>query len=60
METAAVAQAAARMDVPWAAIKATSDDANGDSAGDFQTNLNRAARIAAEAVERMIADLPSG
>ncbi len=54
METAAVAQAAARMDVPWAAIKATSDNANGDSAGDFQTNLKRAARIAAEATERMI------
>ncbi len=57
METAAVAQAAARMDVPWAAIKATSDNANGDSAGDFQTNLKRAARIAAEATERMISAL---
>ena len=54
METAAVAQAAARMDVPWAAIKATSDDANGDSAGDFQANLKRAARLAADAAERMI------
>jgi len=55
METAAVAQAAARMDVPWAAIKATSDNANGDSSGDFQANLKRAARLAAEAAERMIA-----
>ena len=54
METAAVAQAATRMDVPWAAIKATSDNANGDSAGDFQTNLKRAARIAADATDRMI------
>jgi nucleoside phosphorylase len=54
METAAVAQAAARMDVRWAAIKATSDDANGNSAGDFQANLKRAARVAAEAAERMI------
>lgn len=60
METAAVAQAAARMDVPWAAIKASSDNANGDSAGDFQSNLKRAARMAAEAAERMIADLPRG
>ena len=57
METAAVAQAAARMDVPWAAIKATSDNANGDSSGDFQANLKRAARLAAEATERMISAL---
>jgi adenosylhomocysteine nucleosidase len=48
------------MDVPWAAIKATSDDANGDSAGDFQANLKRAARLAAEATERMISELPRG
>lgn len=54
MEVAAVAQAAARMDLPWAAIKATTDNANGESAGDFQTNLKRAARIAADAAERMI------
>ena len=60
METAAVAQAAARMDVPWAAIKATSDDANGGSTGDFQANLKRAARLAAEATERMISELPRG
>lgn len=58
METAAVAQAALRMDVPWAAIKATSDNADGESAGDFQTNLKRAARLAAEAAERMIKALP--
>lgn len=58
METAAVAQAAARMDVPWAAIKATSDNADGNSSGDFQANLKRAARQAAEAMERMIAALP--
>ena len=60
METAAVAQAAARMDVPWAAIKAASDNADGESAGDFQANLQRAARVAAEATERMIAALPRG
>jgi nucleoside phosphorylase len=57
METAAVAQAAARMDLPWAAIKATTDNADGASSGDFQTNLKRAARMAAEATERMIASL---
>ncbi len=57
MEVAAVAQAAARMDLPWAAIKATTDNADGTSAGDFQSNLKRAARMAAEAAERMIAAL---
>jgi nucleoside phosphorylase len=57
METAAVAQAAARMDLPWLAIKATTDGADGSSGGDFQTNLKRAARLAAEAAERMIASL---
>jgi adenosylhomocysteine nucleosidase len=55
-----VAQAATRMDIPWAAIKAVSDDANGNSAGDFQANLKYAARLAAEATQRMIADLPQG
>ncbi len=57
MEVAAVAQAASRMDLPWAAIKAASDNADGETAGDFQTNLKRAARIAADATERMIAKL---
>jgi nucleoside phosphorylase len=54
MEVAAVAQAASRMDIPWAAIKATTDNADGTSAGDFQSNLKRAARSAADAAERMI------
>ncbi|MGB5078628.1 MAG: 5'-methylthioadenosine/S-adenosylhomocysteine nucleosidase [Sphingorhabdus sp.] len=58
METAAVAQAALRMDVPWAAIKATTDNANSSSSGDFQHNLQRAARDAAQAAERMISALP--
>ncbi len=58
METAAVAQAAQRMGLPWAAIKATTDNADGESAGDFQANLKRAAQVAAEAAERMIAALP--
>lgn len=57
METAAVAQAAARMDMPWAAIKATSDNADGASSGDFQSNLKRAAKRAADATEKMIAAL---
>ncbi len=57
METAAVAQAASRMDLPWAAIKATTDNADDDSGGDFQSNLKRGARVAAEAAERMIAAL---
>lgn len=58
METAAVAQAAALLGIPWLAIKATTDDANGDSAGDFATNLARAARSAALAAERLVAALP--
>jgi adenosylhomocysteine nucleosidase len=54
METAAVAQAAARLGLPWAAIKATTDDANGESVGDFNANLKRAAWLAAAALERAI------
>lgn len=57
METGALAQAAVRLGLPWAAIKATTDEANGESAGDFQANLLRAARRAAEAAERAIAEL---
>ncbi|CAN5120705.1 hypothetical protein BH09PSE3_BH09PSE3_20380 [soil metagenome] len=55
METAAVAQAAGRLGLPWAAIKATTDDANSESAGDFNANLARAAGLAAAALERAIA-----
>jgi adenosylhomocysteine nucleosidase len=36
------------------AIKATTDDANGESAGDFSANLARAARRAAEAAEAVL------
>lgn len=57
MEVGAVAQAAGRLGKPWAAIKAVTDEANDASGGDFQTNLLRAARTAAEAVERLIAML---
>ena len=55
MEVGAVAQAAARLGLPWAAIKAVTDDANDDSAGDFHANLVRSARTAAHEVERLIA-----
>ena len=55
MEVGAVAQVAARLGLPWAAIKAVTDDANDDSAGDFHANLVRSARTAAHEVERLIA-----
>lgn len=54
MEVAAVAQVALRLGKPWGAIKAVTDDANDDSAGDFHANLVRAARVAGQAVERLI------
>lgn len=57
MEVGAVAQAAARLGKPWAAIKAVTDDANDASGGDFQANLRRAARTAAAEVERLVAML---
>ncbi|MBA3941213.1 MAG: purine phosphorylase [Sphingopyxis sp.] len=55
MEVGAVAQAAMRLGKPWAAIKAVTDDANGESGGDFQANLRRAARLAAQEIERLVA-----
>lgn len=57
MEVAAVAQVAARLGLPWAAIKAPTDEANGDSAGDFQANLRAAAARAAAGVEALAARL---
>ena len=57
MEVGAVAQVAARLGKPWAAIKAVTDDANDTSGGDFQANLLRAARQAATEVERLVAML---
>ena len=54
MEVGAVAQVAARLNKPWAAIKAVTDDANGASGDDFQANLVRAARMAGQGVERLI------
>lgn len=57
METAAVAQYAAQIGLPWAGIKATTDDANHESAGDFHANLLAASHRAAQAAERLIAHL---
>lgn len=57
MEVGAVAQAAGRLGLPWAAIKAVTDEANDASGGDFQANLLRAARTAAAGVERLVAML---
>ena len=57
MEVGAVAQAAARLGKPWAAIKAVTDEANGDSAGDFHANLVRAARVAGREIERLVAKI---
>ena len=55
METAAVAQYATNAGIPWAGIKATTDDANHESAGDFHANLLAAAARAAGAMERLLA-----
>lgn len=54
METAAMAQVAAMLGLPWCGIKAATDEANGDSAGDFHANLGAAAGRAAAAAERAI------
>lgn len=55
MEVGALAQVAARLGKPWAAIKAVTDEANGESADDFHVNLVRAARMAGREVERLVA-----
>ncbi|SKC02904.1 5'-methylthioadenosine/S-adenosylhomocysteine nucleosidase family protein [Sphingopyxis flava] len=57
MEVGAVAQAAARLGLPWAAIKSVTDGANEDSSADFHTNLARAAGLAAHGAERLVAML---
>ena len=54
MEVGAVAQVAARLGKPWAAIKAVTDEANDASGGDFHANLRRAARLAAGEIERLV------
>lgn len=54
METAAVAQIATLLDIPWAGIKAVTDGANSESSGDFHANLERAANRAAQEAARFI------
>lgn len=55
MEVGAVAQVAARLEKPWAAIKAVTDAADEGSSRDFHANLLRAARAAAVEIERLVA-----
>jgi adenosylhomocysteine nucleosidase len=55
MEVGAVAQAATRLGLPWAAIKAVTDTADEGSSRDFHANLTRAARCAAAEIERLVA-----
>ena len=57
METAAIAQLAHNLGLPWAGIKATTDDANHESAGDFHANLVAAAGRAAAAMEQLLLQL---
>lgn len=57
METGAVAQAAALLGLPWAAVKGTTDAADEASAANFAANLDRAARAAADAAAAFIARL---
>jgi adenosylhomocysteine nucleosidase len=54
METAAISQFAEAIGLPWAGIKATTDDANHESAGDFHANLLAASARAARAMERLL------
>ena len=55
METAAVAQTAAILGLPWLAIKATTDAADESSAASFTDNLHAAAAASARAAERALA-----
>ncbi|MCE7797902.1 purine phosphorylase [Sphingobium sufflavum] len=57
METGALAQFATLAGLPWAGIKATTDDANQDSAGDFRANLAAASARAAAGMEGLIGRL---
>ncbi len=54
MEVAAMAQAAHRMGLPWAAVKAPTDTVDGNSADDFAANLAAAAARAARGVEALL------
>jgi len=57
MEVGAVAQAAARLGLPWAAIKAVTHEPNEGSGADFHANLALAAGLAAREAERLVAML---
>ncbi|APG63225.1 hypothetical protein LPB140_11005 [Sphingorhabdus lutea] len=54
MEVAAMAQVAHAFNIPWAAVKAISDNANDDSPSAFRANLHRAAKAAAIEVEKVV------
>ncbi len=54
METAAVAQVASMLGLPWLAIKATTDSADGESAASFAENLHAAALASAKVAEQAI------
>lgn len=58
MEVAAIAQVAALLSLPWAAVKAPSDDADGDGADHFADNLRAAARRAGQGAEHLLSLLP--
>ncbi|HEX7822904.1 MAG TPA: 5'-methylthioadenosine/S-adenosylhomocysteine nucleosidase [Sphingobium sp.] len=57
METGALAQFAQLAGLPWVGVKATTDDANQDSAGDFRANLAAASARAAAGMEALIGRL---
>ena len=54
METGALGQVAQRLGVPWATIKATTDECNTASVDSFQANLLAASARAAAAMERVL------
>lgn len=57
MEAGALGQVAARLGVPWAGIKATTDDCNTNSVDSFHANLVSASERAAAAMERFLETL---
>ncbi len=60
METGALGQVAQRMGVPWATIKATTDECNTSSVDSFHANLLAASARAAAAMERLLAKYQEG
>lgn len=57
METGALGQFARQVARPWIGIKATTDEANQDSAADFHTNLRIASNRSARAMEQVLSAL---